>query len=58
MSYQHVNAPDRVLENHLRQGHKKSTSWIEDHADDLRSAHASEHHSGHADHGINEDLHH
>lgn len=56
MSYQHVNAPEAVLEWHLKRHHGKTSSWMEDHPD-VRSAHREEHDRGRADHNLNDLLH-
>jgi hypothetical protein len=55
MIYSHATAPDRVFEKHLARDHDKTTSWLEP-RNDLRSAHASEHRSGQADHDLDEKL--
>lgn len=50
------NAPDTVLERHLKRNHGKKKSWVDENRDDLRSAHRQEHKFRRADHDLDEYL--
>ena len=56
-TWSHRNAPQSVLEQHLRRSHLVKASWVNERRDDLRSAHHKEHADGHADHRIDDELH-
>jgi hypothetical protein len=56
-TWSHRNAPDTVLEQHLRRSHLVKASWVNERRDDLRTAHHKEHADGQADHSIDDELH-
>jgi len=56
-TWSHRNAPDTVLAQHLRRSHLVKASWVNEHRDDLQTAHHQEHADGQADHTIDEKLH-